>query len=112
MDKKDTRLWWIISLIALPLLVVQAVLTTVLLIIMLNGYPFLPDAMPVIYAVCTSSLLLALSLACGLAPKKLAQSTSMPMWASGMLMMLAGLMMLPIALCLLTFALLGAFGML
>lgn len=101
---------WIITLTSLLLLIVEAGMTIFILLIMLNGYPSLPDAMPKIFLACSGCLLLALSLLNGWLSKKV--SPSIPMWIAGILMTTLSLIIIPIALFVLTFVLLGAFRML
>lgn len=104
-------MWWIISLIGLVLLVIEAVMTTFLLLIVLNGFTSLPDALVNIYLVCTCGLLLLLSLLGGYLAKKLAQISPLPLWLAGVLTTMVNLVIIPVLLFVLTFGLLAAFGM-
>jgi hypothetical protein len=103
-------MWWIISVINLILLSLEAAGTTFMVMVMLNGFPSLPDAMVALYMVCGSGLLLALSLLSGWLAKKLAETSPVPLWLGGVLFTLSFLVSLPILLFILTFALLVSFG--
>lgn len=103
-------MWWIISLIGLVLFAVEAVITTFFLIIALNGFPSLPNALVVIYLVSGCASVLVLSALAGLLAKKLAQSGSLPLWFAGLLTTTGRLVLLPIILSVWTFGLLLIFG--
>ena len=105
-------MWWIISLIALVLLFLGAVVVTFLLMVALNGFPSLPDAFVYVYLVFICVLLPALSLLAGYLAKKYSdRNPNMPLWVAGLLATVASLAVLPILLCGLTFGVLVAFGM-
>ena len=104
-------MWWVISLIALVLLFIEAVSVTFFLMVALNGFPSLPDAFAIIYLVFTCGLVLALSLLAGLMAKRFSERNSLPLGLAGMLTVVVGLVMVPVLLCGLTFGLLLAFGM-
>ncbi|PKN93696.1 MAG: hypothetical protein CVU44_07720 [Chloroflexi bacterium HGW-Chloroflexi-6] len=104
--------WLIISGIALVLLAVEAVVSTFFILILLNGYTSLPDAISNIYLACTCGLLPALSLAAGFSAKKISEISQIPLWLVGSMAVGIMLVIVPIVLFVLTFVLLGAFGML
>ena len=108
---KEGVMWWVISLIALVWLVIEAVGVTFILMVALNGFPSLPDAFVYIYLVCTCGLLPALSLLDGFLAKKFSEIKALPLGHAGILTMIASSVILPILLCGLTFVLLLAFGM-
>jgi len=103
-------MWWIISLISLVLLVIEAVLTTFFVMIALNGFSSLPNALVIIYLACTCGLLPILSLLAGWLAKKLSGSSPLPLWLTGTLTTIVNLVIIPILLFVLTFGLLAAFG--
>lgn len=105
-------MWWIISLIGLVLFAIEAVITTFFLLIALNGFPSLPNALVVIYLVSGCALVLALSFLAGWLAKKLTQSGSLPLWFAGVLTTIGSLVLLPIVLSVWTFGLLLIFGQL
>jgi hypothetical protein len=104
-------MWWVVSLIALVLLIIEAVSVTFFLMVALNGFPSLPDAFVTIYFASTCGLLLALSLLSGLLAKKFSEIKSVPLQYAGVLTIIASLVIVPILLSGLTFGLLLAFGM-
>jgi hypothetical protein len=103
-------MWWIISLIGLVLFTIEAVVTTFFLLVVLNGFPSLPNGLVVIYLVSGCAFVLALSFLAGWLAKKLVQSGSLPLWFAGVLTTVSGLVLLPIVLSVWTFALLLIFG--
>ena len=105
-------MWWIISLILIAPLMAEALATTVFVIIMLNGYPRLPDGMAALYMLGVIGLIPTLSLLAGFTAHKWAALRPIPLWASGILTGLAALLVYPPLLIALTFVLLAAFGML
>ena len=106
-------MWWIIITLLLILpLAVEAVATTLFVIIMLNGYPRLPDGMAALYMLGVIGLIPTLSLIAGFAAHKWAALRAIPLWAAGGLTSLITLLVYPISLIVLTFVLLAAFGML
>jgi len=105
-------MWWIISLLLIPLLLIEAVATTFILMVMLNGYPSLPDALVNLYLVCAIGLVPGLSLLAGFLAQKLSDLQPIPLWVSGSATGLAAVALFPISLITLTFALLAAWGML
>jgi len=104
-------MWWVISLIALVLLFIEAVSVTFFLMVALNGFPSLPDAFVTIYFASTCGLLLALSLLAGFLAKKYSEIKPVPLQQAGVLTIIASFVIVPILLCGLTFGLLLAFGM-
>jgi hypothetical protein len=106
-------MWWIIITLLLILpLAVEAAATTVFVIIMLNGYPSLPDDMVLLYGIATISLVPGLSLGAGFLAKSLSDFFPIPLWLTGSVTGLVTLLAYPVILIALTFALLAAFGML
>jgi hypothetical protein len=103
---------WILSLILVPLMIVGAVVTTFFLMVMLNGYPSLPDAMVNLYLASACGLILGLSLLAGFLTGKLSEAGKFPGWVIGILAGAAALVLLPLILVTLTFVLLAIFGML
>jgi hypothetical protein len=104
-------MWWVISLIGLVLLAIEAVAVTFMVMVALNGFPSLPDAFVKIYFVCTLGLLPVLSLLSGFLAKKYAETNPLTLRHAGILTTIASLVIVPILLCGLTFGLLLAFGM-
>jgi ABC-type uncharacterized transport system YnjBCD permease subunit len=104
--------WLIISGIALVLLAAEAVASTFIILILLNGYTSLPDAVSNLYLACTCGLLPTLSLVAGFSAKKISDLSQIPQWLVGFVMIGTTLVIVPIVLFILTFILLGAFGML
>jgi hypothetical protein len=85
---------WLISLILIPLLTLAAALTTLLVIVVLKGYPSLPDSMTILYLLSACSLVPTLGLLAGfltgvaaltLLPFKLLALTSVLLSASKLL---------------------------
>ncbi|MAU01320.1 MAG: hypothetical protein CL608_29620 [Anaerolineaceae bacterium] len=105
-------MWWIISLIGLVLFAMEAVVTTFFLLVALNGFPSLPNALVAIYVVSGCASVLGLSFLAGWLAKKLAQSGSLPLWFAGVLTTMGSLVLLPIVLAVWTFTLLLMFGLL
>jgi hypothetical protein len=105
-------MWWIISLIGLVLFAMEAMVTTFFLLVALNGFPSLPDALVVIYLASGCAFVLGLSFLAGWLAKKLAQSSSLPLWFAGFLTTTGSLVLLPIVLSVWTFGLLLIFGQL
>jgi hypothetical protein len=101
---------WIIALISLVLLLIEAVVTTFFLMIALNGLPSIPDALVNSYLVCTCGLLPILGLLSGFLAKQISGWTAVPLWGSGLITTVIGLAIMPIALFVLAFGLLAAFG--
>lgn len=104
-------MWWIISLIALVLLVIEAVMVTFFVMVALNGFPSLPDAFAIIYLVCTCGLILVSSCLDGFLAKKLSETHSLPLLPAGILTMAVSVVIVPILLVGLTVVLLLAFRM-
>lgn len=103
---------FIIPAITLVVLVVEAVFTSLVLLVALNGYPSLPDAIAAIYLACTCGLLPALSLLVGFSAQKVSEISPIPAWAAGIGLIVAALVILPVIQFGLTFTLLAIFGML
>lgn len=103
---------FIIPAITLVALVIVAVLTTLALMVVLNGYPSVPDAIMFIYLACSCGLLPALSLLVGFSAQKISEISPIPAWVAGIGLALVALVVLPVILFVLTFALLAIFGML
>ena len=81
-------MWWIVSLVTLvvfiPLMVAEAFLAMVLA----NGYMGNTDPMAISYLICQAGGVLLLSLLSGLLAKILTERFSMPLWASGIAMVI------------------------
>lgn len=105
-------MWWIISVILLPLMIVDAGVITFGLMVMLNGYTSIPDALVTIYLVSMVGLVIGLSLLAGVLARKIAARGKIPLWVSGLPTGLAALVLLPVGLVSLTFVLMIVFGML
>jgi hypothetical protein len=105
-------IWLISSAIAFVLLSAQAILATFALMIFLNGYPSIPDAMVIIYLGCTGGIVPALSLLVGWGIKKAAEKTTIRAWLAGIGLAALLILILPAILAGLAFALLAGFGML
>ena len=104
-------MWWVISLIALVLLVIEAAMVTFFLMVALNGFPSLPDAFAIIYLVYTCGVILVLSWLDGFLAKKLSETNPLPLWLTGTMTMTVSVVIVPILLIGLTVVLLLAFGM-
>lgn len=105
-------MWWIISLISLVLFAVEAMITTFFLLVALNGFPSLPDAMVIVYLLSSCAFVLGLSFLAGWLANRLAQSGRLPLWFAGVLTTVGSLVLLPVALSVWTFGLLLLFGQL
>lgn len=105
-------MWLIVSLLLILPLVAEAVVTTFILMVMLNGYPGLPDRLVNLYLASAAALIPGLALSAGFVAQKWAASRPIPQWISGSLSGLAVLALYPPLLIALTFGLLAAFGML
>jgi hypothetical protein len=105
-------MWWVVSLVLAPLLFMSALITTFLIMVALNGYPSIPDALAGIYLVAALVLTPSLSVMAGRMAGKLSKGRGMPLWLAGLPSGAAALALLPIILGVLTFILLAAFGML
>jgi hypothetical protein len=104
-------MWWIVSLTALILLAIEAVMVTFVLMVALNGFPSLPDAFAIIYLACTCGLIAAVSLLDGFLAKKLSETNPLPLWLAGTMTTIVSVVNIPILLIGLTVVLLLAFGM-
>ncbi len=104
--------WYIVSVILFLPLFVVAVLSTVFVMIMLNGYPSLPDAMVTLYLTGATFLIIGFSIVAGWLAKKLSSTISVPLWLSGVLTGGVFMVVMPFALLVLTFGLLAVFGLL
>jgi hypothetical protein len=111
MEKESGTLWWVVSLIALVVLLLTSGAMTLIVIIALNGFTYLPDAIGVIYLVFTVGLVIGFSLLAGLVSKNLSQRNDMPLWRTGALTVIIGMLITPTLLCAATTGLLVAFGM-
>jgi hypothetical protein len=105
-------MWWVVSLILAPLLLGAALVTTLLLMVALNGYPSIPDALVGIYLAAAFILTPSLSVMGGRMADKLAQGGRMPLWLAGIPSGAAVLVLLPILLGVLIFILMAVFGLL
>ena len=104
-------MWWVISLIALVLLLIAAMAVTFFLIVALNGFPYLPDAIAIIYLAFACGLVPTLSVLAGLLAKWISAGKPERLLPAGILTTIVSLVTVPILLCGLTFGLLLAFGM-
>ncbi|MBN1919823.1 MAG: hypothetical protein JW892_01150 [Anaerolineae bacterium] len=105
-------MWLIVSLLLILPLIAEAVVTTFVLMVMLNGYTGLPDTLVNIYLASAAALIPGLALGAGFAAQKWAASRSIPLWTSCSLSGLVVLVLYPPFLIVLTFGLLAVFGML
>lgn len=108
----SARKWYIVSVILFLLLFGVAVLSTLFVVIMLNGYPSLPDAMVTLYLTGTLFLVIGFSVAAGWLAKKLSSALAAPFWLGGILIGWVVILLLPVSLFVLTFGLLAVFGLL
>jgi hypothetical protein len=104
-------MWWMVSLAALIVLAIVAGMVTFVVMVALNGYPSLPDALAIIYLVFTGGLVPVLSLLDGYLAKKLSEAHPLPLWAAGIMTITVSVIYLPILLIGLTVVLLLAFGL-
>jgi hypothetical protein len=111
-SKWEEKMWWIVSVILAPLLIGSALITTFFVMVVLNGYPSIPDALAGIYLAAALVLTSLLSIMAGRTAGNLAQGRGMSLWLAGLLSGAAVLALLPILLGVLTFILLAAFGLL
>ena len=104
-------MWWIISLAALITLAMDAGMVTFVLMVALNGFPSLPDALAIIYLVFTGGLVLVLSLLDGTLAVKLSAAHPLPGWAAGIMTITVSVVYVPLLLIGLMVVLLLAFGL-
>ncbi|MBN1370896.1 MAG: hypothetical protein JW987_02970 [Anaerolineaceae bacterium] len=104
--------WIIVSIAMFPLLLIEAVLSTFFIMVMLNGYPSLPDLMVAFYLTGALFLVIGSSLAVGWLAKKLSGALAAPLWLGGILVGGGFITIMPFALLVLTFGLLAVFGLL
>lgn len=102
----------IVSLIFFLPLLIEAALATFFIMVMLNGYPSLPDAMVTLYLTGTLFLVIGFSVAAGWLAKKLSGALAAPLWLGGILIGWVVILLLPVLLLVLTFGLLAVFGLL
>jgi len=102
----------IVSLIFFLPLLIEAALTTFFILVMLNGYPSLPDAMVAIYLTGALFLVGGFSVVAGWLAKKLSGALAAPLWLGGILIGWVVILLLPVSLLVLTFGLLAVFGLL
>jgi hypothetical protein len=105
-------MWLIISLLLILLLSLEGVVSTFFIIIMLNGYSSLPDALVNLYLASAVVMLLSLGFGAGFVAHKWAALRPISLWASGSLSGFVALVLYPPLLIALTFGLLAMFGML
>jgi hypothetical protein len=104
-------MWWIVSLTALILLVTEAVMVTFVLLVALNGFSSLPDALAIIYLVCLGGSIPLLSWLDGSLAKKLSETHPLPLWLAGTMTITVSMVYFPLLFIGLTVVLLLAFGM-
>lgn len=105
-------MWWIVSLILIFPLIIEALVTTFVLMVMLNGYSSLPDALVNLYLASAVVMLLSLGFGAGFVAHKWAALRPISLWASGSLSGFVALVLYPPLLIALIFGLLAMFGML
>ena len=105
-------MWWVISLISLIVLGITEMMTTFVLLIVLNGYPTLPENLVAIYVVTSCGLLPTVSLLNGLLAKKLSENPSRSLENAGIMTITISVLIVPIILFVLAFGLLAIFGQL
>lgn len=105
-------MWLIISLLLILLLSFEGVVSTFFVIIMLNGYSSLPDALVNLYLASAVVMLLSLGFGAGFVAHKWAALRPISLWASGSLSGFVALVLYPPLLITLIFGLLAMFGML
>lgn len=105
-------MWLIISLLLILLLSFEGVVSTFFVIIMLNGYSSLPDALVNLYLASAVVMLLSLGFGAGFVAHKWAALRPISLWASGSLSGFVALVLYPPLLIALIFGLLAMFGML
>jgi hypothetical protein len=110
--KRRSVMWMIVTVVALLFLSGSAMLSTLFVIIMLNGYPSLPDGIVILYGCCAFGLLPVLSLASGFTSKKINEISAIPTWLAGIALIIIANVIVPFVLIGFTFVLLAAFGML
>ncbi len=103
---------WLVALVLVPFLALTAMVTTFVLMIVLNGYPSLPGAMVNVYLISAGLLIPGLSILAGFLAQKVSARRGLSLWIGGLLIGAAASVVLPVILFGLTFALLAAFGML
>ena len=102
----------IVSLIFFLPLFIEAALATFFIMVMLNGYSSLPDAMVTIYLTGALFLVGGFSVMAGWLAKKLSGALAAPLWLGGILIGWVFILILPVSLLVLTFGLLAVFGLL
>ena len=104
--------WLIVSMVTVILLLAQAGLTTFVLMVALNGYPSIPDAMVNTYLTCACGSIPSLAFLSGWAAKKVSEKTKIPAGLAGIGFAGLAILLLPAILAGVTFALLAGFGLL
>lgn len=105
-------MWLIISLLLILLLSFEGVVSTFFVIIMLNGYSSLPDALVNLYLASAVVILLSLGFGAGFVAHKWAALRPISLWVSSSLSGFVALVLYPPLLIALSFGLLAMFGML
>lgn len=105
-------MWWVVSLIGLVSLAVEAVITTFFVLVALNGLPSVPDGFVILYLLGGSGFVLASSFLAGKLAARLAERGTLPLWLAGGLTIFGAIILLPIVFFICTFALLLVFGLL
>ncbi len=104
-------MWLIIVVIAFALLSCEVAVTSIIILIMLNGFPRLPDGFIAIYALFTMVMVTGLSFLSGFLAWKLSEKGHISLPISGVITILISIIIAPVSLFVLTFVLLYAYGM-
>ncbi len=104
-------MWFVITLLAFILLSVEVVITTFCILILLNGFPTLPDAFVTIYLTSSCFLILFFSAVDGVIAKIVSLWKPSGQWYAGVTMVLLSLIAMPILLIGLIAMLLSLFNM-
>jgi len=108
-------MWIVVTVIAVVALVsvsITSLFSTLFVIIMLNGYPSLPNDMILLYAGCAFGIGPVFALISGFASKKINDISPIPAWLAGIGLIIIANFSAPFILVGYTFMLLAAFGML
>ncbi len=103
-------MWIVIGLVGLVVVSITSVISTLFVIVMLNGFTSLPDDMVLLYGGCAFGLGPLFGLLSGLASKKISEISSIPAWLAGIGFISAFTTLTPFVLVGFTLFLLVAFG--
>ena len=103
-------MWIVVGLVGLISVSITAAVSTLFVIVMLNGFTLLPDEMVILYAGCAFGLGPLFGLLSGLASKKISEMSSIPAWLVGIGFISAFTALTPFVLVGFTLFLLVAFG--